>query len=71
MNDEPSNPVLVRLSPDRASRLDDWRRTQKDPPGRPEAIRRAFQMEYGLCSTPVTINSVAVSFPEHRGALGQ
>jgi hypothetical protein len=40
MNDELSIPVMVRLSPDQAECLDEWRRKQKDLPGRPEAIRR-------------------------------
>jgi hypothetical protein len=31
---------MVRLSPDQAKSLDDWRREQQDLPGRPEAIRR-------------------------------
>jgi hypothetical protein len=34
------DPVLVRLQPDMAKQLDDWRRKQQDLPGRPEAIRR-------------------------------
>ena len=33
-------PVLVRLLPDQAARLDKWRKTLVDRPGRPEAIRR-------------------------------
>jgi len=40
MTKEPSIPVMVRLSPEQAKALDDWRRHQKDIPGRPEAIRR-------------------------------
>ena len=39
-NDEQSIPVMVRLMPDQVERLDEWRRAQKDLPGRPEAIRR-------------------------------
>ena len=34
------DPVLVRVQPDMAKQLDDWRRKQGDLPGRPEAIRR-------------------------------
>jgi hypothetical protein len=34
------DPVLVRVQPDMAKQLDDWRRRQEDLPGRPEAIRR-------------------------------
>jgi hypothetical protein len=33
-------PVLVRLLPDQAARLDKWRKALADSPGRPEAIRR-------------------------------
>ena len=32
--------VGVRVQPDMAKALDDWRRRQEDLPGRPEAIRR-------------------------------
>jgi hypothetical protein len=32
--------VGVRIQPDMAKALDDWRRKQDDLPGRPEAIRR-------------------------------
>jgi hypothetical protein len=32
--------VGVRVQPDMAKLLDDWRRKQDDLPGRPEAIRR-------------------------------
>jgi hypothetical protein len=32
--------VGVRIQPDMAKALDDWRRRQDDLPGRPEAIRR-------------------------------
>jgi hypothetical protein len=31
---------MVRVQPDMAKQLDDWRRIQDDLPGRPEAIRR-------------------------------
>jgi hypothetical protein len=34
------DPVMVRVQPDMAKLLDDWRRKQDDLPGRPEAIRR-------------------------------
>jgi len=40
------DPVLVRVQPDMAKQLDDWRRKQDDLPGRPEAIRRL--VEFGL-----------------------
>jgi hypothetical protein len=32
--------VGVRIQPDMAKALDDWRRKQEDLPNRPEAIRR-------------------------------
>jgi hypothetical protein len=37
-------PVLVRVQPDMAKQLDDWRRKQEDLPGRPEAIRRLVEI---------------------------
>jgi hypothetical protein len=37
-------PVLVRVQPDMAKQLDDWRRAQDDLPGRPEAIRRLVEL---------------------------
>jgi hypothetical protein len=37
-------PVLVRVQPDLAKFLDDWRRKQEDLPGRPEAIRRLVEL---------------------------
>jgi len=43
-------PVLVRLQPDLARRIDAWRRDQHDLPGRPEAIRRLA--EAGLAAKP-------------------
>jgi hypothetical protein len=36
-------PVLVRLLPDQAARLDRWRKALADRPGRPEAIRRLLE----------------------------
>ncbi len=36
-------PVLVRLLPDQAARLDKWRKALADSPGRPEAIRRLLE----------------------------
>jgi hypothetical protein len=36
--------VGVRIQPDMAKALDDWRRKQDDLPGRPEAIRRLVEM---------------------------
>jgi|SRR5271169_770539 len=35
-----AQPVLVRLLPEQAKALDQWRKNQADCPGRPEAIRR-------------------------------
>ncbi|WP_354077580.1 hypothetical protein [Bradyrhizobium sp. S3.5.5] len=37
-------PVMVRIQPDLAKELDDWRRRQEDLPGRPEAIRRLVEI---------------------------
>ncbi|MBR0947851.1 MULTISPECIES: hypothetical protein [Bradyrhizobium] len=37
-------PVMVRIQPDMAKGLDDWRRRQEDLPGRPEAIRRLVEI---------------------------
>lgn len=36
--------VGVRIQPDMAKALDDWRRKQDDLPGRPEAIRRLVEI---------------------------
>jgi hypothetical protein len=36
--------VGVRVQPDMAKALDDWRRKQADLPGRPEAIRRLVEI---------------------------
>jgi hypothetical protein len=36
--------VGVRVQPDMARQLDDWRRKQDDLPGRPEAIRRLVEL---------------------------
>jgi hypothetical protein len=36
--------VGVRVQPDMAKRLDDWRREQDDLPNRPEAIRRLVEL---------------------------
>ena len=38
------DPVMVRVQPDMAKHLDDWRRKQDDLPGRPEAIRRLVEL---------------------------
>jgi hypothetical protein len=38
------DPVLVRIQPEIAKQLDDWRRKQDDLPGRPEAIRRLVEL---------------------------
>lgn len=35
--------VGVRIQPEMAKALDDWRRRQEDLPGRPEAIRRLVE----------------------------
>jgi hypothetical protein len=40
----PSIPVMVRLSPDQAKALDEWRRQITDLPTRPEVIRRMVEM---------------------------
>jgi hypothetical protein len=42
--------VGVRVQPDMAKQLDDWRRKQDDLPGRPEAMRRL--VEIGLKAKP-------------------
>src|SRR5262249_27125663 len=36
-------PVMVRLLPDQAAKLDSWRKGLADRPGRPEAIRRLLE----------------------------
>jgi len=36
--------VGVRVQPEMAKQLDDWRRKQEDLPGRPEAIRRLVEI---------------------------
>jgi hypothetical protein len=36
--------VGVRLQPDMAKQVDDWRRLQDDLPGRPEAMRRLIAL---------------------------
>ena len=36
--------VGVRIQPDLAKLIDDWRRGQEDLPGRPEAIRRLVEI---------------------------
>jgi hypothetical protein len=36
--------IGVRVQPDMAKQLDDWRRKQEDLPGRPEAIRRLVEL---------------------------
>jgi hypothetical protein len=37
-------PVMVRVQPEMAKELDDWRRKQADLPNRPEAIRRLVEL---------------------------
>jgi hypothetical protein len=39
--------IGVRMLPDQLAALDDWRRTQPDLPGRPEAIRRLLAEKLG------------------------
>ena len=36
--------VGVRIQPEIAKKLDEWRRKQEDLPGRPEAIRRLVEI---------------------------
>jgi hypothetical protein len=36
--------IGVRVQPDMAKQLDDWRRKQDDLPGRPETIRRLVEL---------------------------
>lgn len=36
--------VGVRVQPDMAKLIDDWRRQEEDLPGRPEAIRRLIEI---------------------------
>ena len=38
------DPVMVRVQPEMAKELDDWRRKQADLPNRPEAIRRLVEL---------------------------
>lgn len=35
---------MVRVQPELAKQIDDWRRRQADLPGRPEAIRRLAEI---------------------------
>ena len=51
-------PVMVRLLPDQAARLDRWRKALAHRPGRPEAIRRL--LEQNLPGRPRA--------PRHSGA---
>jgi hypothetical protein len=37
-------PVMLRLQPEYADKIDDWRRQQHDHPNRPEAIRRLIEL---------------------------
>jgi hypothetical protein len=43
-------PVLVRLQPPLAERIDKWRASQRDLPSRAEALRRLA--EIGLANAP-------------------
>jgi hypothetical protein len=38
---------MVRLLPAQAKRLDEWRKSHADKPGRPEAIRRLLEQALG------------------------
>jgi hypothetical protein len=44
--------VGVRVQPDMAKQLYDWRRAQDDLPGRPEAIRRLVDLGLKVKSKP-------------------
>ena len=44
MTRDTSTPVLVRLTAEQIARIDEWRRSQKDFPSRPEAFRRLIEM---------------------------
>ena len=46
-------PVLVRLLPDQAVRLDRWRKALVDRPRRPEAIRRLLEENLPGLSRPL------------------
>jgi hypothetical protein len=39
--------IAVRLTPTELERLDEWRVTQEDKPGRPEALRRLARRVIG------------------------
>jgi len=43
-------PVMVRLLPEQATSLDDWREKQTDRPGRPEAIRRLIAQALAIAA---------------------
>lgn len=43
MAKEESLPVMVRLTPEQVKAVDNWRRSEDDLPGRPEAIRRLVE----------------------------
>jgi len=58
-----SIPVMVRLSPEQAKALDDWRRIQDDLPGRPEAIRRL--VELALKATAPVREGIKIMKPIH------
>lgn len=51
-----SEPVTVRVQAEMAKQLDEWRRTQEDSPGRPEAIRRL--VEIGLTASRQSIEQL-------------
>jgi hypothetical protein len=43
-----SEAINVRMSADLLKTIDDWRRTQGDLPGRPEAVRRLVDLALKL-----------------------
>ncbi|HET8727724.1 MAG TPA: hypothetical protein VFO41_09460 [Alphaproteobacteria bacterium] len=40
MQGQKTMPLMVRLTSEQIDAIDAWRRLQKDPPSRPEAVRR-------------------------------
>src|SRR5271156_5881043 len=48
--------VGVRVQPDMAKQLDDWRRKQDDLPGRPEAIRRLVEIGLARPAKPPVVS---------------
>jgi hypothetical protein len=58
--------VGVRVQPDMAKQLDDWRRQQDDLPGRPEAMRRLLEQALSgvLSHIPATSKDTATRAAE-------